>query len=270
MAYLVSETLAVFGRWMKKTLRRPPFLFFSLVQPIVWFVLFTQAFSSVTNIRQPLPGGGFLTFADFSGTNNFTTWFAAAVVIQTVIASAMQSGMGIVQDIDSGYLDKMRVAPISRAAILLGKGMSDAVRIVLQTLVILGLGFALGMTFATGILGVLVLLLLAAGFGIAWSGISNTIALATKNSELTLMISILTTFPLLFLSTAMMPLRLLPATVRGIATYNPITYIADGLHNLTIQGFDGGILGTAFAITVVIGILTVTSSTLMFRRATSS
>src|SRR6058998_990002 len=101
MAALVSETLAVFGRWMKKTLRRPPFLFFSLVQPIVWFVLFTQAFSSVTNIRQPLPDGTFRTFAYFSGTANFTTWFAAAVVIQTVIASAMQSGMGIVQDIDS-------------------------------------------------------------------------------------------------------------------------------------------------------------------------
>ena len=258
---LLSETIAVFGRWMRKTLRRPPFLFFSLVQPIVWFVLFTQAFNSVTRV----PG-----FAVVAGTSNFVTFFSAAVIIQTVIASAMQSGMGIVQDIDSGYLDKMRVAPISRAAILLGKGMSDAVRIVIQTLVILGLGALLGMTFATGILGILLLLVLAAGFGIAWSGISNTIALATKNSELTLMISILTTFPLLFLSTAMMPYAFLPSSVQAIANYNPITYIADGLHAIVIKGFDWSILGYAFAITLVVGVITVTSSTLMFRRATSS
>ena len=128
----------------------------------------------------------------------------------------------------------------------------------------------LGMTFATGFPGLLVLLLLAAGFGIAWSGISNTIALATKNSELTLMISILTTFPLLFLSTAMMPYAFLPSNVQGIANYNPITYIADGLHSIVIRGFDWTILGYAFGITLAVGVITVATSTLMFRRATSS
>src|SRR5881409_1210022 len=107
-------------------------------------------------------------------------------------------------------MDKMRVAPIHRASILLGKVMSDGVRILLQTIVIIVLGVALGVTFATGILGVLAILVLAVSFGIAWSGISTLIALATRNSESTLMISILTTFPLVFLSTAVMPQGLLP------------------------------------------------------------
>ncbi len=261
MAGLLSETVAVFGRWIRKTIRRPPFLFFSLIQPIVWFVLFTQAFQQTARI----PG-----FAQATGTSSYVTFFSAAVIIQTVITSAMQSGMGIVTDIESGYLDKMRVAPIHRSAILLGKGMSDAVRICIQILVILALGLLLGVTFATGILGVLVLLLLAAGFGLAWSGISNAVALATKNSELTLMISILTTFPLLFLSTAMMPMQFLPGWVQTVATYNPVTYVADGLHALVITGFDWNDLSRAFGVTLLVGAITVIAATMMFRRAVSN
>ena len=260
MAGLVSETTAVFSRWIRKTLRRPPFLFFSLVQPIIWFVLFTQAFSSIANIP---------SFSLMTGTSNYITFFSAAVVIQTVITSAMQSGMGIVQDIESGYLDKMRVAPIHRSAILLGKGMSDAVRMVIQVLVILGIGLALGVTIATGVVGVLLLLLIAAGFGLAWSGISNAIALATKNSELTLMISLLTTFPLLFLSTAMMPKAFLPGWVQTVATYNPVSYLADGLHSIIITGYDWTAIGYTFAVIVIVGAVTVSAATMMFRRATS-
>src|SRR5207249_1090469 len=87
---------------------------------------------------------------------------------------------------------------------------------------------ALGVGIATGLLGLVLLFGIALGFGIAWSGISTFIALTTRNSESTLMISLLTTFPLLFLSTAVMPKALLQDSVRSIAVYNPITYIADG------------------------------------------
>ena len=86
----------IFGRWIKKTLRRPQFLFFSLVQPIVWFVLFTQAFQAIANIPD---------FAKITGTSSYLTFFSAAVIIQTIISSAMQSGMGLVTDLESGYMD---------------------------------------------------------------------------------------------------------------------------------------------------------------------
>src|SRR5213594_5008601 len=205
------EVAGVFGRWLKKTFRRPSFVFFALVQPIVWFVLFTQSFANIAQLP---------AFKQYSGGASYLTFFTGAVIIQTVMASAMQSGIGMVNDIESGYMDKMRVAPIRRASILLGKVMSDGVRILLQSIVIIALGLILGVTFATGIGGVLVILAIAVAFGIAWSGISTFIALATRNSEATLMISILTTFPLLFLSTAVMPQGLLPDFVQSVATYN--------------------------------------------------
>ncbi len=272
VANYVSEVNGIFGRWIKKTLRRPQFLFFSLVQPIVWFVLFTQAFQSIANIREPIVGTNpiqYITFASLTGTSSYITFFSAAVIIQTVISSAMQSGMGMVTDLESGYMDKMRVAPIHRSAILMGKVLSDGTRILIQTAVIMVLGFALGVTVATGVVGLLLLLAIAMAFGIAWSGISTFIGLATKNSESTLMISILTTFPLLFLSTAMMPKALLQPWIQTVATYNPMSYIADALHGLVITGYDWTTLGYAAIVILAVGAISLTATTSMFRRTVS-
>jgi ABC-2 type transport system permease protein len=258
----VSEVGGIAGRWIRKTLRRPPFLFFSLVQPVVWFVLFTAAFAKISDI----PG-----FAQSTGTTSYLTFFSGAVIIQTVLASAMQSGVGFVTDMESGFLDKLKVAPIRRSSILLGKLLSDGARILLQTTVILVLAFILGVTVATGALGLILLFAISLAFGIAWSGISTFIALATKNSESTLMISLLTTFPLLFLSTAVMPKALLTDNVRNIAVYNPITYIADGLHGLIISpALDWSVLGFAFLIIGVVGFVTLSATTTMFRRTVSA
>jgi ABC-2 type transport system permease protein len=266
----VGEVRSIAGRWIKKTLRRPPFLFFSLVQPIVWFVLFTQAFSSISNIRTPTGNGQFLTFKDFAGTDSYLTFFSAAVIIQTVLASAMQSGVGFVTDMESGFLDKLKVAPIHRSSILLGKLLSDGARILLQTLVILLLAFALGVGIATGILGLVLVFAIALAFGIAWSGISTFIALTTRNSEATLMISILTTFPLLFLSTAVMPKPLLQDWIQNVSTYNPVSYVADGLHKLIItSAWDWSSIGLAFLVTAVVGFVTLSATTAMFRRTVS-
>lgn len=253
-----SEVNGIAGRWIRKTLRRPPFLFFSLIQPIVWFVLFTAAFSKISDIPN---------FAGSAGTSSYVTFFAAAVIIQTVLASAMQSGVGFVTDMESGFLDKLKVAPIHRSSILLGKLLSDGARILLQTAVILVLGLALGVGIASGALGLVFLFAIALGFGIAWSGISTFIALTTKNSESTLMISILTTFPLLFLSTAVMPKALLSDQIQTIALYNPISYIADGLHKLIIvPGLDWSVLSVAFLTIAAVAVVTLSATTAMFRR----
>ena len=255
---LFSETYAIFVRWTRKTMRKPLILFFSLVQPIVWFLLFTQAFQSIANVPD---------FKAISGTGSYLTFFSAAVIIQTVISSAMQSGLGMVTDMESGYLDKLRVAPISRFSILTGKVLSDGARILIQVAIIIALGYALGVTIVTGVGGLLILLVLAVTFGVAWSGLSIFIALATKNSEATLMINLLTTFPLLFLSTAVMPKSFLPNWVQTVATYNPISYIADGFHTLIIHGFEWATIGQAILVIAVVGTVTLLATTAMFRRA---
>jgi ABC-2 type transport system permease protein len=257
----VTEVRGIFGRWTKRTLRQPMFLFFALLQPVLFFVLFTQAFSRISDI----PG-----FRQTTGTDSYLTYYSAAVVLQTVLSSSMQAGLGFVQDLESGFMDKMRAAPIRRSSILLGKVMSDGLRIILQTAIIIAICAGLGVSFATGAGGILVIVLMALAFGIAWSGISTFVALATKNSEATFMVSMITTFPLLFLSTAVMPKPLLPPWVQSFAAYNPISYIGDAYHAVVITGFDWGAVAAAFAVCIAVGAVTLSATTAMFKRAVSA
>jgi ABC-2 type transport system permease protein len=257
---LVSEILAIFRRWNTKLLRQPIFLFFSLIQPLVWFLLFTQAFSAIGDIP---------AFKTLTGTSSYITFFTAAVMIQTVASSALQAGIGLVNDFDSGFMDKMRVAPISKSAILFGKLISDAISTVIQVIIILVIGLALGVNVASGILGVFMILIIAAVFGIAWSGISLFVALTTKSSQTTLSVGLLTTFPLLFLSASVMPLELLPTWVQQVAKINPFTYIAQAFQNLIIKGLVWESVGYAFAAILIIGVISLGASILVFRKKVS-
>ena len=260
MMEMLSEVLAIFNRWNKKQLRQPILIFFNLIQPLVWFLLFTQAFSAIGNIP---------SFQVLTGTNSYITFFTAAVIIQTIASSALNTGIGLVNDFDSGFMDKMRVAPISKSSILFGRLFSSAITTVAQVAIIILIGLALGVSIASGILGVLLIFILAALFGIAWSGISLFVALNTKNSETTLSIGLLTTFPLLFLSAAVMPLGLLPEWVQQVAIYNPFTYVAEAFQSLIIKGFLWDTIGYALLATLIVGVLSLGASIILFRRKIS-
>ncbi|HVQ00350.1 MAG TPA: ABC transporter permease [Candidatus Thermoplasmatota archaeon] len=260
MMEVFSEIFAIFNRWNKKLVRQPILIFFTLIQPLVWFLLFTQAFSAIGNIP---------TFKILTGTSSYITFFTAAVIIQTIASSALNAGIGLVTDFDSGFMDKMRVAPINKSSILFGRLFSAAITTVIQVIIILAIGYALGVTVASGVLGILVLLVLAALFGIAWSGISLFVALTTKNQETTLSVGLLTTFPLLFLSASVMPLGLLPDWVQQVAKVNPFTYIAEAFQSLIIKGFVWEKIEYAFIAIIIVGAISLGASILVFRKKIS-
>jgi ABC-2 type transport system permease protein len=257
MMEMLSEVVAIFVRWNKKLVRQPILIFFNLIQPLVWFLLFTQAFSAIGNIP---------TFQLLTGTSSYITFFTAAVIIQTIASSALNTGIGIVNDFDSGFMDKMRVAPINKSSILFGRLFSSALTTVVQVAIIILIGLALGVNIASGIFGVLLIFVLAALFGMAWSGISLFVGLNTKNAETTLSVGLLTTFPLLFLSAAVMPLGLLPSWVQQVAKFNPFTYVAEAFQSLIINGFVWQKIEYAFISIIIIGIITLGASILVFRR----
>ncbi len=260
MMEMFSEIIAIFNRWNKKLLRQPILIFFNLIQPLVWFLLFTQAFSAIGNIP---------TFKLLTGTSSYITFFTAAVIIQTIASSALSAGIGVVTDFDSGFMDKMRVAPINKSSILFGRLFSAALTTILQVMIILVIGFALGVTIASGVIGIVIILILAALFGIAWSGISLFIALTTKNQEITLSVGLLTTFPLLFLSASVMPLGLLPDWVQQVAKVNPFTYIAEAFQSLVIKGFVWEKIEYALIAIVIVGIISLGASIMVFRKKIS-
>lgn len=247
------EVFYLFLRAVKKLLRTKVMIFFSLFMPLLWITLFSQLFRRLAD----LPG---------FPTTSYLDYFTAGVVTMTVLTSGFQSGMSIVLDMDSGFLDKLLVAPINRLSILLGRLLTDAIRIVLQASIIIGVAMIMGAQLATGVLGFTLMVLIAAFFGIAWAGISNIVAIATKNSEVTMMVGMLLTFPVLFMSTALVPLEFLPNWMEKVALLNPASYVVDGIRSLMISSFDWPLIGTAFFVIAIVAFFSLTGAVIMLGR----
>lgn len=245
---------------MKKLVRNPILLFFSLFQPIIFLLLFTQLFSKFSS----LPG-----FLQATGASSYLEFATAGILLQNAFGSALQSGTSIVLDLDTGYLQKMLVTPVSRYAILLGRLTSDAFRVVVQSTIILVLAYALGATVSTGIVGILLMLFTVAFFGLAWSGISLAIGLKTRSSETVFAIGGFITFPLLFLSTALTPRVFMPDWILDVSNFNPISYTVDAARALMVTGYDWGTVLKAFGVIGLIAAVTLGATLYQFRKVVS-
>ena len=150
--------------------------------------------------------------------------------------STATSGLALVTDIDLGYLDKLLLAPIRRYSIVLGRLMADFVRGLITSVLVLGLGLAFGVRIRSGIGGAVVLMLLAALWGVAYAGFAQLIALRTRNVQTT-NASFIIFFPLLFLTPNFVPFELLQSPMREMARVNPVSYIIVGLRSLVLEGW---------------------------------
>jgi ABC-2 type transport system permease protein len=261
---LLSDTQYVFIRYMRKLVRNPILLFFSLFQPILFLALFTQLLGRLSNFPGVLPPG--VSYLEFA---------AAGILLQNAFGSALQSGNSIVADIDSGFLHKMLVTPMSRPAILLGRLTSDAFRVVVQTAIILALAYGIGaaenspFTVNTGVIGILLIFFTIAFFGLAWSGISLALGMKTRSAETVFAIGGVITFPLLFLSSALLPISFLPGWVQTVSKFNPVSYAVDACRTLMINGYNWGTILPAWGVIGLVAVITLSATLYQFRKVVS-
>ena len=183
------------------------------------------------------------------------TYVAFQVPVSLVFAVATAtSGLALVTDIDLGYFDKLLVAPIRRTSIVLSRLAADFVRGLLSSTLVLLLGLAFGMRVKSGPLGGLLIVLLAALFGVAYAGIGQLIALKTRNVQTT-NASFIIFFPLLFLTPNFVPFDLLSQPLRTLARYNPVSYVIEGLRSLVLDGFVASKILACVAVIVVSGVV---------------
>ncbi len=245
-AGVFSDIAWVCYRSLKKLSRNPFLLMFTLLMPLIWLGLFSQTFGTVFSEASHLP-------------YNYVAVLLPGIAVMTAIQSASQSGFAMVADIDSGFMDKFFVAPIRRSAVLVGKLLADAIRMGAQAGVVLLVAWVFTLVlhwkipFATGAGGDALIVLMAAAFGVAFSGLSNTVALRTKNTETTMMVSFTLTFPLLFLSSAMLPVSLLPSWIQTFSRVNPVSYVATAARTLIVSGYNWSQIGQAFAAVAILG-----------------
>jgi ABC-2 type transport system permease protein len=223
----LSETLVLYQRSMKKLLRRPVAVYFSLIQPVIWMLLFGQIFNRIAGANAQAFGG-----------KSYFQFFVPSVLLQTLLFGAAQSGIGIINDMQSGFLSKLLTTPVHRMAILLGRILGDLTRMILQGLLILLIAWLAGqlqsdhVRYEYGLPGVLGALSIALLFGLGLASFNVFLALKTRNTESTFLIANFLTLPLLFTSSAQLPIPLLPDWLQLVARFNPVTYAIDAMRVL--------------------------------------
>jgi ABC-2 type transport system permease protein len=261
-----------FRRWNLKAVRNPFVLVVSLVQPIIFLLLFTEVFGNVAGdaVNRGLPGV------------SYTTYLVPAIAIQVSLAAAVTSGVGLVNDIENGMFEKVLVSPMNRTAVFVGKTAAEVFRIAVQVAIILGLGVVLGADIATGLVGAAGIVAVGILFSLWFVAFSNALAIITRDQESTIIGANLLQFPLLFLSSAFLPLAALPEWIQTVAMMNPVTYGVDAARALMLDrdvmtvievtAFDGAlnsvVPGVAVLLALALGLGAVTVT--LLSRATSS
>jgi len=158
----------------------------------------------------------------------------------------------LVIDVQDGYLDRLLMTPIRRLAILLGHMVADVTVAMVLTVPILALGFAIGVRFETGVLGLIAFVVLSALWSLAFSGFGYAIALKTGNPA-AVNSAFLLFFPFLFLTSSYVPRSQLSGWLDTVAGLNPVTYLLEGLRSLVSQGWRWGALGQAAVAIALLG-----------------
>ena len=262
-----------FKRWNLKAIRNPFVLVVSLVQPVIFLVLFTEVFGNVAGqaVQDSLGPGV-----------TYESYLVPAIAIQVSLAAAVTSGVGLVNDIENGMFEKVLVSPMNRTAVFVGKTAAELFRIAVQIAIILGLGTLLGANIETGVVGALGIVGVGVLFSLWFVAFSNSLAVLTRDQESTIIGGNVLQFPLLFLSSAFLPVESLPGWIQTFARLNPVTYGVDAARSLMldrntmtvieIDSFDGVLNGLVpgVAVLTVIGVGFGAVAVFLLSRATSA
>jgi ABC-2 type transport system permease protein len=200
-------------RYLRQLYRVPVVIFITLTQPIIWLLLFGALFKRVAEI----PG---------FGAGNYITYLTPGVVIMTAIFSASWTGMAYIEDMQTGVMDRFLTAPVSRGALTAAMLAYQGLTTVLQSTIIIAIGWGIGATFPGGAAGIAALIGVSVLIAVAMAGLSNWFALLTRQREALIGASTTLVLPLTFLSGAFLSLRLVPGWIADVARYNPVNWAA--------------------------------------------
>ena len=220
LGWVVSDAAAMTRRNLLRYVRIPTLLLFSTIQPVMFVLLFRYVFGG--SIRVP-------------GVN-YVDFLMPGIFVQTVVFGASQTGVGLAEDLSKGMIDRFRSLPMARSAVLAGRTMSDTVRNLFVILLMVGVGTLVGFRFHAGVVPALAAVALAVAFGLAFSWISAFIGLSVRDVESAQAAGFIWVFPLVFASSAFVPLRGMPGWLQAFAKANPITNTVDALRALCLGG----------------------------------
>ena len=239
----MNNALLLGRRAVKEALRTPEALAPTLFIPLFFLVVNVGQAGKIF----PSASTGFLKGQSYAAFQLPSSLLLAA--------SFGTAALYLVEDIEGGYFDKLRAAPIARTSLVIGRLLAEAVKSVVITTALVLVSLPFGIRIASGIGGFLLLLLLAASWAVVYAGFMQLIALKTRSAAATNSGS-LVFFPLLFLTPNFVPRNMLTRPMEIAATCNPVTYIMEGIRSLVL-GAEASKVALAFAVVAGLGLVMV-------------
>jgi ABC-2 type transport system permease protein len=223
----LSDTRHMTVRHLMALWRQPWWIAVSLVQPVIWLLLFGALFETVTDI----PG---------FGSDNYIQFLAPGVVVMTAFFGAGWAGMPVIEDIDRGVIDRFLVSPVRRSSLISGRLTSWALTTAIQSLIIVALALIVGASFANNVLGVVVLIVVSILVGSAFGCLSIGLALLVRKEETLIAAVQFLVLPLSFVSVTFMQKDLMPGWMQTVSDFNPLNWAVEAGRDAVTTGTDWG------------------------------
>ncbi|MCH8039869.1 MAG: ABC transporter permease [Nitrospinae bacterium] len=235
-----QEVLALTMRWVRRLSREKFSMLFTLVQPMLfWLIFFGNLFQHAADTQ-------------VFQVENYMSFLAAGVVIMTVLNNGLSGGVDLLFDKENGFLERLMATPIHRTSIILSRYLFVITITSLQILVILAVAFLFGVTPETGLLGVALILFIGMLFGIGLTAISLALAFSVKSHGDFFSVLGFLSLPMIFLSSALVPLAAMPGWMRAVAFLNPMTWVIEAVRPLIISGWAAALPQVAIAIGILV------------------
>lgn len=252
-----QEIGALTMRWVKRLSREKFSMLFTLVQPMLfWLIFFGNLFQRATDVQ-------------VVQAPNYISFLAAGVVVMTVLNNGLAGGVDLLFDKENGFLERLMSTPIHRSSVILSRFIFVMTITCLQVLVILGVAALFGVRPATGWLGVTIILLISVLFGVGLTAISMAMAFSVKSHGDFFSVLGFLSLPMIFLSSALVPLVAMPTWMQVLALFNPMTWAIDAVRPLILSGWTEALpkIGMVVALMLIFDAICLYGSTRAFRRA---
>ena len=248
----VEQIASLAARSIVRTFRQAAHVFPALVFPLILLAVNASGLDRATS----LPGFPADSYLDFA---------LGFAFMQGALFTTTNAGTDLARDIQTGFLNRLALTPIRGSSLLAGHLAGAVTMGLVQSLVYLGVGLAAGVRLEAGAGGAAVLLLLSVLIAIGFGALGAMLALRTGSGE-----AIQASFPIffafLFLSSMNIPRNLMEVDwFRSVATYNPVSYLIEGLRSLIITGWDGQALALGFGVAAAVAALGLAGSALALR-----
>jgi ABC transporter DrrB family efflux protein len=218
LAETFADSHAMATRQLRKVMRRPMYVVYLFVQPVIFVLLFRYVF-----------GGAIKT-----GRVSYVDYLMPGIIVMTAIFGALTTGLGLTEDLKAGVVDRFRSLPIARSAVLIGRTVADLAVNVISLIVMLLIGVAVGFRPSQPFYQVGLAFALVLAFAYVFSWISAFVGLSVRDPETAQSVGFIWVFPLVFASSAFVPTSSMPGIVHWFADVNPVSLTANASRALMI------------------------------------